>query len=55
MKITHRVHHNKWEISHKSVGKQDSAEPFSTHNPLDCVDPPFQSSKGLAYDMFNYA
>jgi hypothetical protein len=55
MKITHRVHRDKWEISHKSTSKRDSAEPSSTHNPLGCVDPPFQSTKLLAYDMYSHA
>jgi hypothetical protein len=52
MNITHR---DKWGISHKSAYKRDFAEPSSTHNPSGCVDPPFQSTKRLAYDMFNYA
>jgi hypothetical protein len=55
MKITHRAHCDNWEISHKSARKRDSTEPPSTHNPSDCVDPPFRSTKGLTYDMFNYA
>jgi hypothetical protein len=55
MNITHHAHRDKWEISHKSASKWDSAEPSSTHNPSGCVDLPFRSTKGLAYNMFNYA
>jgi hypothetical protein len=55
MKITHHTHRDKWGIFHKSASKRDSAEPSSTHNPSDCVDPPFQSMKWLTYDMFSHA
>jgi hypothetical protein len=55
IKITYRVYHDKWGISHKSASKSDSAESSFTHKHLGCVDPPFRSTKGLAYDMFNYA
>jgi hypothetical protein len=54
MKIAHRAHHDKLGISHKSACKRDSAEPSSTHNPSGCVDPPFRSTKGLAYDMYSH-
>jgi hypothetical protein len=55
MKIIHRVHCNKWGISHKSARKRASAEPSFTHNPSYCTDPHFRSTKGLAYDMYCYA
>jgi hypothetical protein len=55
MKITHRAHRAKCGISHKSASKRDFTKPSSTHNPSGCVDPLFQSTKGLTYDMFNYA
>jgi hypothetical protein len=48
MKITHRAHRDKWEISHKSASKQDSVEPSFTHNPSACVGPPFQSTKKVS-------
>jgi hypothetical protein len=55
MNIIHRTHRDKCEISHKSASKRDSAEPSFTHNPSGYVDSSFRSTKGLAYDMSNYA
>jgi hypothetical protein len=55
MKITHRTHRDKWGISHKFASMRDSAEPSSTHKPSGCVDPPFRSTKELAYDMYSHA
>jgi hypothetical protein len=55
MKITYRIQRDKWGISHKFASKRDSTESPFTHNHSGCVDPPFRSTKGLAYDMFNYA
>jgi hypothetical protein len=40
MKITHCTHHDKWGISHKFASKRDN---------------PFQSTKGLAYDIYSHA
>jgi hypothetical protein len=54
MKITHHSHCDKWGISHKSIIKRDSEESSSSHNPSGCVDPPFQSTKGLAHDKYSY-
>jgi hypothetical protein len=55
MNIAYRVHRDKLWISHKSARKRDFTEPSFTHNPSDCVDPLFRSTKGLAYDMYGYA